>query len=104
MKYIVNQTQNRNYRSLLLHRIDKVFILGRNRLKYNAALEEWRKRPGIALGEGKNRRMEFVECDLADIPSVRDAAEWIKRRAGRLHIVICNAGTGLSYAYQTISR
>lgn len=66
--------------------------MGRNRPKYNAALEEWRERPGITLGEGENSRTEFVECDLADIPSVRDAAEWIKWRAGRLHIVICNAG------------
>jgi NAD(P)-dependent dehydrogenase (short-subunit alcohol dehydrogenase family) len=76
---------------LLLHDIDKVFVIGRNHDKYAQACEEWRHRKGITLGAG-DARVDFVQCDLADIPAVKEAAEYIKQRTDRLDLLFCNGG------------
>lgn len=52
----------------------------------------WRKRPGIDLGGETESRVELVQCDLADVHAVKDAAELIRGKTDRIDIVICNAG------------
>ncbi|KAF9883456.1 hypothetical protein FE257_003454 [Aspergillus nanangensis] len=50
------------------------------------------------LGED-SARVTFVQCDLADVFSTRNTAEYIKRTTDRLDILICNAGIGISTEY-----
>lgn len=58
--------------------------------------EVWRRLAGITLRENDNR-VEFIKCDLEDIKSVQEAANQIRQKTVRLHIVICNAGMKLSF-------
>jgi NAD(P)-dependent dehydrogenase (short-subunit alcohol dehydrogenase family) len=76
---------------LLLHNIRKVYILARSKSKYQRAQENWRKRHGIVLSENDDK-VEFIQCDLGDIKSVKDAAEEVRAKTDRLDILICNAG------------
>ncbi|EAW06277.1 putative short chain dehydrogenase/reductase [Aspergillus clavatus NRRL 1] len=84
---------------LLLHGIKKVYVVARSKSKFAIAQEGWRERKDILLSEDDDR-VEFIQCDLADIRSVKDAAEKITRKAERLDILVCNAGMGLSPKYK----
>lgn len=76
---------------LLLHGIATVFVVARSKEKFDTAREDWRRREGISLGENEER-LQFVPCDLSHIKDVKAAAEQIKQKTDRIHILICNAG------------
>ncbi|GAB1199819.1 hypothetical protein APSETT444_009178 [Aspergillus pseudonomiae] len=78
--------------TLLLHRIEKVYVLARSHDKYLRAQEDWQRRAGSSLGKD-DTRVQFIQCDLADIVAAKDAANELKQRTDRLDIMICNAGT-----------
>lgn len=80
----------------LLHSIQKVYIVARNRRKYEAAREDWCHQTGVFLDKNDDRT-EFIQCDLADISSVKRAAEEIRHKTDRIHMVICNAGTSFPF-------
>ncbi|KAK2762753.1 hypothetical protein FQN54_000927 [Arachnomyces sp. PD_36] len=81
-------------KQLLIHRIHKVYVIGRSQEKYEIALREWRE-----LDESNVKRVEFLQCDLADIRAVQDVARRIKEKTDRLDILFCNAGLPLKRAY-----
>lgn len=74
-----------------MHNVRKVYIVARSKSKYARAQENWRQRHGIVLSENDDR-VEFIQCDLGDIKSVKDAAKEIMAKTDRLDILICNAG------------
>ncbi|PGH14812.1 hypothetical protein AJ79_02828 [Helicocarpus griseus UAMH5409] len=85
----------------LLHGIKKLYIVARSQVKYDGAVDAWRRDPRIKLGEWNTEaegdemwksRTEFIPCDLGDMLQVRRAAGEIKRRTDRLDILFCNAG------------
>ncbi|KAF4213107.1 hypothetical protein CNMCM8980_000466 [Aspergillus fumigatiaffinis] len=84
---------------LLLHNVRKVYIVARSKSKYLRAQETWRQRHGIVLSENDDR-VEFIQCDLGDIKSVKDAADEITAKTDRLDILICNAGLGVAPQYK----
>lgn len=84
---------------LLLHNVRKVYIVARSKSKYLRAQENWRQRHGIVLSENDDR-LEFIQCDLGDIKSVKDAADEITAKTDRLDILICNAGLGVGPQYK----
>lgn len=77
---------------LLLHDIEKVYVLARTRSKFEAARQQWVEKRGLKLLDSE-RRAEFIPCDLGDILAAKRAADEIIRRTPRLDIVVCNAGT-----------
>ncbi|KAL5688939.1 hypothetical protein EMGR_000338 [Emarellia grisea] len=85
--------------TLLLHNVRKVYIVARSKSKYLRAQENWRQRHGIVLSENDDR-LEFIQCDLGDIKSVKDAADEITAKTDRLDILICNAGLGVGPQYK----
>ncbi|PIG86353.1 short chain dehydrogenase/reductase [Aspergillus arachidicola] len=84
---------------LLLHGIEKVYVLARSHDKYIRAQEEWQRRIGGSLGKG-NTRVQFIQCDLADIVAAKNAANKLKHKTDRLDIMICNAAIGVSTNYE----
>ncbi|KAE8308183.1 hypothetical protein BDV41DRAFT_513576 [Aspergillus transmontanensis] len=84
---------------LLLHGIEKVYVLARSHDKYIRAQEEWQRRIGGSLGKG-NTRVQFIQCDLADIVAAKSAANKLKHKTDRLDIMICNAAIGVSTNYE----
>ena len=76
---------------LLLHDIGKVFIVSRSAKRLEQAQEFWKEKHGINPDDS-SKRVEFVECDLSDIRSVKKAAEEILAKATRLDFLFCNAG------------
>lgn len=38
------------------------------------------------------KRVEFLQCDLADIVAVRDVARKVKEKTDRLDMLFCNGG------------
>lgn len=76
---------------LLLNNIERVFILARNKNKFEESRKKWPHRTGLSL-DVIDKKLEFIQCELADIRSVKGAAEHIKRKIDRVHILICNAG------------
>lgn len=73
--------------ALLQHDIAKVFIAGRSQQKYQAAVEELQRR-GVRT-EGV---LEFLECDLASLKSVKKAGETLKAKTDKLHMLFASAG------------
>lgn len=84
---------------LLLHKIDKVFVLGRSRSSYDTACQVWLADRRIDLQDSESRS-EFVECDLMDILSVKKTADYLKRQMTRLDILINNAGLATVPQYE----
>ncbi|KAB8267531.1 hypothetical protein BDV30DRAFT_36615 [Aspergillus minisclerotigenes] len=84
---------------LLLHGIETVYVLARSHDKYIRAQEEWQRRIGGSLGKG-DTRVQFIQCDLADIVAAKSAANELKHKTDRLDIMICNAAIGVSTNYE----
>lgn len=86
---------------LLLSGISKVYILARTEGKYEAAKEDWTKNWELQR-EDIDTRSEFIQCDLSDIVSVKDAAGILLKKLERLDMLYNNAGKGsfgLSWQY-----
>ncbi|KAE8157231.1 hypothetical protein BDV40DRAFT_278840 [Aspergillus tamarii] len=84
---------------LLLHKIQRVYVLARSHDKYLRAQEEWQRRTGGPVEKG-DTRVQFIQCDLSDIAAAKDAANELKHRTDRLDIIICNAAIGVSTEYE----
>ncbi|KAI8808329.1 hypothetical protein BJ742DRAFT_893865 [Cladochytrium replicatum] len=70
----------------------RLFVLGRNAAKTNEVIDAVRKETGF---DG----MFFVQCDNANLASVRHAVKTFLEVCGddpALHLLVCNAGTALS--------
>lgn len=76
---------------LLLHKIAKVYIIGRTPSKYADSKEEWLRTRGITLDDS-SRRTEFIQCDLTDIEEVKRTADKLRAKLDRLDMLINNAG------------
>jgi NAD(P)-dependent dehydrogenase (short-subunit alcohol dehydrogenase family) len=76
---------------LLLHDIEKVYVLSRKREKFDRAVSYWREK-AIDVG-----RVEFVACDLNDMTVVKKVGDELMGRLSRLDILINNAGMSLRY-------
>lgn len=88
---------------LLVHGIQKIFILGRSKKKFADAVENWRSRAHIDSEEDE-LRLCFIQCDLADIRSVKDSADQLIKTTDRLDVVICNAGTAVTSKFPSSTR
>ena len=77
---------------LLLHGIDKVYILARTPSKYEDSKEEWLRTRGITR-EDSTYRSEYIQCDLSDIRDVKAVADKLLSKLDRLDMLINNAGT-----------
>ncbi|QIX00885.1 hypothetical protein AMS68_006402 [Peltaster fructicola] len=64
-----------------------VYIAGRSKAKYDTALEEIKKQHPNATG-----RIEFLELDLANLPSIRASADTFLAKEQRLDVLTNNAG------------
>ncbi|KAJ5283448.1 hypothetical protein N7505_001428, partial [Penicillium chrysogenum] len=84
---------------LLLHGIKTVIVLARSEDKFHTACGDWSHRDGLICGE-QDARVQFVRCDLGDITDVQAAAEEIRKKTDRVHILLCNAGLGVPYEYK----
>jgi len=76
---------------LLLHGIEKVYILARTPSKYEDSKEEWLRMRGITR-EDSSERSEFDQCDLSDIREVKAVADKLLSKLDRLDMLINNAG------------
>ena len=76
---------------LLLHGVSKVYILARTKSKYEAAKVNWIEHRGLQQ-EDVDKRSEFIQCDLSDILSVKEAASILLLKLDRLDILFNNAG------------
>lgn len=76
---------------LLLHDIEKVYVLSRKREKFDQAMIYWKEK-GIAA-ECLKDRVEFVACDLNDMTIVKKVGDELMGRLSRLDILINNAGS-----------
>ncbi|KAI9675371.1 MAG: hypothetical protein M1817_001275 [Caeruleum heppii] len=76
---------------LLLHDIGTVYVLARSAQKFEDAQKFWVEQRGITA-EDVQRRVRFLRCDLTDLEEVRGVAERVRREAGRLDVLIANAG------------
>ncbi len=87
---------------LLLHGIEKLYILARTPSKYEDSKEEWLRTRGITFEDSSNRS-EYIQCDLSDIQSVKKVADILLSKLDRLDMLINNAGT-CSLQSSSISR
>jgi NAD(P)-dependent dehydrogenase (short-subunit alcohol dehydrogenase family) len=76
---------------LLLHDIDKVYILARSGEKYELAKAIWVER-GRLTKESVEKRTEFVRCDLSDMVAVKKVGDLLLSKLERLDILLDNAG------------
>lgn len=69
----------------------KVYVLSRSPQKYEEALHRFEHAVGDDAKEAP-ARWELVQCDLADLESVKAAAQAISAKEGRIDILLNNAG------------
>jgi NAD(P)-dependent dehydrogenase (short-subunit alcohol dehydrogenase family) len=72
---------------LLLYGIKKVYVLSRDREKFEHATIYWKEK-GVEM----DGRVEFVSCDLNDMLSVKKVGDSLMGHLVRLDILINNAG------------
>lgn len=77
--------------------------MARNKSKFEDSRKQWPHRTGLSL-DIIDKKLKFIQCELADIRSVKGAAEHIKRKTDRVHILICNAGMYLTVLCQYIEN
>lgn len=65
----------------------KVYLLARSKQRAQAAIERI-----TSLDATLSKQIVFVQCDLADLESVKAAAEEFTKREKKLHILLNNAG------------
>ena len=79
----------------LARRDATVVLVGRNRQKTEAAVEEIRSRTG-------NENVEYLLADLSSQKEIRDLAEKFKARHERLDVLVNNAGAIFSEYGETV--
>jgi NAD(P)-dependent dehydrogenase (short-subunit alcohol dehydrogenase family) len=84
---------------LLIHGIEKVYVLSRKKEKFKQAEGYWKEK-GIEV-EG---RVEFMSCDFLDMTIVKRVGDELMGRLERLDILINNAGTFLYFTSSLIAR
>jgi NAD(P)-dependent dehydrogenase (short-subunit alcohol dehydrogenase family) len=80
---------------LLLHDIEKVYILARSTEKYELAKAIWVEEGRLAK-EAVEKRTEFIKCDLSDIVAVKKVGDLLISRLQRVDILVDNAGKQVS--------
>lgn len=78
------------YQSLLQlvpHNPQRIYLTARTKVKFDAAMSELQKQH-----PNSGNMIQFVEMDLASLPSVKTAAETILADASRIDILMNNAG------------
>lgn len=81
---------------LLLHGVEKLYILARTPSKYEDSKEQWLHTRGISR-EDSEKRSEYIKCDLSDIKDVKRVADELLSKLDRLDILINNAGMSLLF-------
>jgi NAD(P)-dependent dehydrogenase (short-subunit alcohol dehydrogenase family) len=76
---------------LLLHDIDKVYILARSGEKFELAQAFWVENGKLPI-ETVKKRTEFVSCDLSDMLAVKKVGDLLLSKLERLDILVNNAG------------
>lgn len=79
-----------------------MIVLARSGRKFDSALEEWRRLPHLGIVKSENdieETVPFIQCDLSDVYSVRDAVPEIEKYTDRVDYVFCNAGLGVMDKY-----
>lgn len=71
----------------LAKRGSQVFILTRSKERYEQAYQAFHKADPTSAA-----RWSFVSCNLADLESVKQAAETVSSKATRLDVILNNAG------------
>lgn len=75
---------------LLQHNASKIIVLSNTEQRAEEALDklkDW----------GPAERVKWVQCDLRDLHSVKEAAGKVEKEAGgRLDALVCNAGYGVA--------
>lgn len=74
----------------------KVYVLSRSPEKYEQALQRFKQSVEAAKSDASSKdapgRWELVQCDLADLESVKAAANTISGKEERIDILLNNAG------------
>jgi NAD(P)-dependent dehydrogenase (short-subunit alcohol dehydrogenase family) len=73
---------------LLAHDISKVYVLARSAEKFQDAMTYWKENQA----RDAETRVEFIQCDLGDLRSVKKVADDLIRTLDRLDILFNNAG------------
>ena len=76
---------------LLLHGISKVYVLARTKSKYEATKKDWIEQRGLQQEDIK-QRAEFIQCDLSNVFSVKEASSTLLLKLDRLDMLYNNAG------------
>jgi len=74
---------------LLMHGIEKVYILARSRERYELAKAIWVEK---GVKEAVEKRTEFIKCDLSDIVTVKEVGDLLLSKLKRVDILVDNAG------------
>lgn len=80
---LLAHTSEETCKALLEHGAH-VVILGRSREKADEAMQ--RLAPAVEKG-GKQAKVEFIECDLGDLTSVRKAADELWNKVEKLDVL-----------------
>lgn len=59
---------------------------------------------GLSRTEGPDERVQWIPCDVSNPESVNEALDSACMQAGRLDLLVCNAGMGISGAVEFISE
>ena len=59
---------------------------------------------GLSRTEGPDERVQWIPCDVSNPESVNEALDSACMQAGRLDLLVCNAGMGISGAVEFTSE
>ena len=78
-------------RTLLLHNVEKIYILSMSQERVESAL----KAISDDMGEEYAQKVVWLQCDLSDWKATKEVAEQIVQSTDRIDIVINNSGRGV---------